>query len=182
MTIYHEAGASQFCMILSLFSGLLPLAAGQDTCSCIADTKCCYVAGAPRGAGGGQPILPGDVHLRLQGELPPSRRGPAAGGLGLADTGHVTTVLTPGWSQDIVLPGLAAEALGLVLEFVYTGKLALSPRNIQEVLACASQLQVCCRTSASWQTLSVSKGLVNNMSPTFSTKLLLELLLRLNEA
>ena len=51
-------------------------------------------------------------------------------------------MLTPGWSQDIVLPGLAAEALGLVLEFVYTGKLALSPRNIQEVLACASQLQV----------------------------------------
>ena len=75
----------------------------------------------------------------------------------------MTTVLTPGWSQDIVLPGLAAEALGLVLEFVYTGKLALSPRNIQEVLACASQLQVSCRTSASWQTLSVSKGLVNNI-------------------
>ena len=83
----------------------------------------------------------------------------------------MTTVLTPGWSQDIVLPGLAAEALGLVLEFVYTGKLALSPRNIQEVLACASQLQVSCRTSTSWQTLFVSKELVNNMSPTFSTKL-----------
>ena len=117
------------------------------------------VTGAPRGAGGGQPILPGDVHLRLQGELPPSR-GPAAGGLGLADTGHVTTVLTPGWSQDIVLPGLAAEALGLVLEFVYTGKLALSPRNIQAVLACASQLQVSCRTSdttAELQTLCIKR-------------------------
>ena len=63
----------------------------------------------------------------------------------MADTGHVTTMLTPGWSQDIVLPGLGAEALGLVLEFVYTGKLALSPRNIQEVLACASQLQVSSR-------------------------------------
>ena len=72
----------------------------------------------------------------------------------------MTTVLTPGWSQDIVLPGLAAEALGLVLEFVYTGKLALSPRNIQEVLACASQLQVSNGTLAATielQTISLSK-------------------------
>ena len=69
-------------------------------------------------------------------------------------------MLTPGWSQDIVLPGLAAEALGLVLEFVYTGKLALSPRNIQAVLACASQLQVSCRTSdttAELQTLCIKR-------------------------
>ena len=69
-------------------------------------------------------------------------------------------MLTPGWSQDIVLPGLAAEALGLVLEFVYTGKLALSPRNIQEVLACASQLQVSNRTLAATielQTISLFK-------------------------
>ena len=59
-----------------------------------------------------------------------------------------------------MLPGLAAEALGLVLEFVYTGKLALSPRNIQAVLACASQLQVSCRTSdttAELQTLCIKR-------------------------
>ena len=131
------------------------------------------VTGAPRGAGGGQPILPGDVHLRLQGELPPSR-GPAAGGPGLADTGHVTTVLTPGWSQDIVLPGLAAEALGLVLEFVYTGKLALSPRNIQAVLACASQLQVSCRTShttAELQTLCIKRTIGEQFVSALSTNL-----------
>ena len=44
--------------------------------------------------------------------------------------------------QEILLPGVTAEALKLVLEFIYTGKLELSPLNIQQVLACASQLQV----------------------------------------
>ena len=44
--------------------------------------------------------------------------------------------------QEIYLPGIGAEALGQVLEFVYTGSLELSPTNIQSVLACASQLQV----------------------------------------
>ena len=44
--------------------------------------------------------------------------------------------------QEIFLPGVSAEALNLVLEFIYTGKLELSPLNIQSVLACASQLQV----------------------------------------
>ena len=44
--------------------------------------------------------------------------------------------------QEILLPGVTAESLKLVLEFIYTGKLELSPLNIQQVLACASQLQV----------------------------------------
>jgi len=47
-----------------------------------------------------------------------------------------------GKTQDIVLPGVAANGLRLLLEFVYTGKLELTPENIQEVLACAAQLQV----------------------------------------
>jgi len=47
-----------------------------------------------------------------------------------------------GKMQDIVLPGVAANGLKLLLEFVYTGKLELMPENIQEVLACAAQLQV----------------------------------------
>jgi len=45
-------------------------------------------------------------------------------------------------TQDIVLPGVSAKGLKLLLEFVYTGKLELTPGNIQEVLACAAQLQV----------------------------------------
>jgi len=51
---------------------------------------------------------------------------------------------TPGHEkvQEIFLPGVGAEALSLLLEFIYTGKLELSPLNIQSVLACASQLQV----------------------------------------
>jgi len=44
--------------------------------------------------------------------------------------------------QDIVLPGIAANGLKMLLEFLYTGKLELNPGNIQEVLACAAQLQV----------------------------------------
>ena len=44
--------------------------------------------------------------------------------------------------QDIVLPGVSARGLGLLLDFVYTGQLSLSPANVQEVLACAAQLQV----------------------------------------
>ena len=36
--------------------------------------------------------------------------------------------------QEIFLPGIGAEALGQVLEFVYTGSLELSPANIQSVL------------------------------------------------
>eukprot|EP00092_Neocalanus_flemingeri_P004041 GFUD01004350.1.p1 GENE.GFUD01004350.1~~GFUD01004350.1.p1 ORF type:complete len:633 (+),score=147.40 GFUD01004350.1:208-2106(+) len=47
-----------------------------------------------------------------------------------------------GKTQDIVLPGVSADGLRLLLEFVYTGKLQLTPENIQEVLACAAQLQV----------------------------------------
>ena len=51
---------------------------------------------------------------------------------------------TPGHEkvQEIFLPGVGAEALNLLLGFIYTGKLELSPLNIQSVLACASQLQV----------------------------------------
>ena len=45
-------------------------------------------------------------------------------------------------TQDIVLPGLRWRGLGLVLDYIYTGQLSLSPANIQEVLACAAQLQV----------------------------------------
>ena len=44
--------------------------------------------------------------------------------------------------QDIVLPGIAANGLKMLLEFLYTGKLELNPGNIQEVLACAAQLQI----------------------------------------
>ena len=44
--------------------------------------------------------------------------------------------------QEIWLPGIEAEALRQVVDFVYTGSLELSPANIQSVLACASQLQV----------------------------------------
>ena len=44
--------------------------------------------------------------------------------------------------QEILLPGVSAEALRLVLEFIYTGQLELSPGNIQAVLGCASQLQI----------------------------------------
>ena len=49
--------------------------------------------------------------------------------------------------QEILLPGVTAESLKLVLDFIYTGKLELSPLNIQQVLACASQLQVKARLS-----------------------------------
>ena len=44
--------------------------------------------------------------------------------------------------QEILLPGVSAEALRLVLEFIYTGQLELSPLNIQAILGCASQLQL----------------------------------------
>lgn len=44
--------------------------------------------------------------------------------------------------QDIILPGVSANGLRLVLDFVYTGQLSLTPDNIEEVLACAAHLQV----------------------------------------
>ena len=44
--------------------------------------------------------------------------------------------------QDIVLPGVTRLGLRLVLEFLYTGRLQLSPASIQPVLACAAQLQI----------------------------------------
>ena len=40
------------------------------------------------------------------------------------------------------LPDTDPEQLELVLEFLYTGRLQLSPASIQPVLACAAQLQI----------------------------------------
>ena len=57
-------------------------------------------------------------------------------------SGYKESQWRPDRLQEICLPGIGAEALGQVLEFVYTGSLELSPANIQSVLACASQLQV----------------------------------------
>ena len=57
-------------------------------------------------------------------------------------SGYKESQWRPDKQQEIFLPGIGAEALAQVLEFVYTGSLELSPTNIQAVLACASQLQV----------------------------------------
>ena len=57
-------------------------------------------------------------------------------------SGYKESQWRPDKQQEIFLPGIGAEALSQVLEFVYTGSLELSPTNIQAVLACASQLQV----------------------------------------
>ena len=55
---------------------------------------------------------------------------------------HSKVVPGDGGMQEILLEGVSSEALGNVLEYIYSGKLELSPLNIQSVLFCASQLQV----------------------------------------
>ena len=47
-----------------------------------------------------------------------------------------------GQCQSISLPGVTAQGLGLLLDYVYTGRVHLTDTNIQDVLAAAAQLQV----------------------------------------
>jgi hypothetical protein len=46
------------------------------------------------------------------------------------------------WQTEICLAGVSSAAFHIILEWIYTSKLALSLANIQDVLASAAHLQV----------------------------------------
>jgi len=88
-----------------------------------------------------------DVQLWAEGQLFQAHRVVLAGSSDYFQAMFTAGLRETVWEgegecQTISLPGITAQGLGALLDYVYTARLNINHNNIQEVLAAAAQLQV----------------------------------------